>query len=175
MIKLHQFKRQWGIANPSPFCMKVETYLAYDGACVLGHRGSIAFERPQEETALHRRRGEGDPGLGFHHRLPQGELRKPARRRSVARAASRSASVAALMRREPAMARRASRWIDDRGWSVIKPAFFGALPPVLREAVPWLAQRRVKRMSCGCKAWAVTYPRRSIALASRISRRSPPA
>ena len=27
MITLHRFKPQWGIPNPSPLCMKVETYL----------------------------------------------------------------------------------------------------------------------------------------------------
>jgi hypothetical protein len=27
MIKLYQFNAAWGLPNPSPFCMKVETYL----------------------------------------------------------------------------------------------------------------------------------------------------
>ena len=31
MIKLHQFKDNLGVPNPSPFCMKVETYLRMAG------------------------------------------------------------------------------------------------------------------------------------------------
>ena len=31
MIKLYQFNPAWGLPNPSPFCMKVETYLRMVG------------------------------------------------------------------------------------------------------------------------------------------------
>ena len=36
----------------------------------------------------------------------------------------------------------ATRWADDRGWAVIKPAFFGALPPVVRDLVAKMVRKK---------------------------------
>ena len=176
MIRLHQFKRQWGIANPSPFCMKVETYLRMTGLAYEVIEEASPLNAPKKKAALHRRRGEGDPGLGFHHRLPQGELRKPPRRRSVARAASRSAPVAAFMRREPALARRVFA-LDRRlagGASSNRPSLAPCLPCC---GMPCPGSRNgASNACCGCKAWRRHRPAEIYAaLASRISRRSPPA
>jgi glutathione S-transferase len=38
----------------------------------------------------------------------------------------------------------ATRWVDERGWAVIQPAFFGKLPPVLGNAVAFLVRRKVQ-------------------------------
>jgi glutathione S-transferase len=35
-----------------------------------------------------------------------------------------------------------TRWADDRGWAVIKPAFFGALPPVVRDLVAGMVRKK---------------------------------
>jgi glutathione S-transferase len=41
----------------------------------------------------------------------------------------------------------ATRWADDRGWAVIRPAFFGAMPAPLRALVaPMVRRRTIKRL-----------------------------
>jgi glutathione S-transferase len=43
----------------------------------------------------------------------------------------------------------ATRWEDDRGWAVVGPAFFGALPLGLRQLVAPLVRRRTRGMLRG--------------------------
>jgi glutathione S-transferase len=43
----------------------------------------------------------------------------------------------------------ATRWADERGWAVIKPAFFGGFPPVLRDLVAGAIRRRTLGMLRG--------------------------
>jgi len=43
MIKLYQFHPAWGLPNPSPFCMKVETYLRMAGLPYEGVNGAVPF------------------------------------------------------------------------------------------------------------------------------------
>ena len=38
-----------------------------------------------------------------------------------------------------------SRWMEDRNLAVIKPLFFGGLPPFLRDLLPLFARSRVKK------------------------------
>ena len=45
MIKLYQFKPAWGLPNPSPFCMKVETYLRMAGLSYEVINGAAVFLR----------------------------------------------------------------------------------------------------------------------------------
>jgi glutathione S-transferase len=43
----------------------------------------------------------------------------------------------------------ATRWADERGWAVVKPAFFGGFPPVLRDVVAGAIRRRTLGMLRG--------------------------
>lgn len=42
-----------------------------------------------------------------------------------------------------------TRWADDRGWAVIKPAFFGALPPVVRDLVANMIRKKTLKSLIG--------------------------
>ena len=146
MIRLHQFKRQWGIANPSPFCMKVETYLRMT---------ELAYEVIEEGSPLNAPKkklpyiNDGEkviPDSGFIIDYLKASYGNPLDG-GLSRAQQAEAHLLRRLCEESLLWPVVySRWIDSSGWSVIKPAFFGAFPPVLRDAVPWLAQRRVKRM-----------------------------
>ena len=54
MIKLYQFKPAWGLPNPSPFCMKVETYLRMAGLSYGVINGAVAVQSAEEKITLHR-------------------------------------------------------------------------------------------------------------------------
>ncbi|MBB5019987.1 glutathione S-transferase [Chitinivorax tropicus] len=41
------------------------------------------------------------------------------------------------------------RWLDDRNWSWMRGLFFGKLPPVVRQLVQTLAQRKLRRDCVG--------------------------
>ncbi|MDB4988025.1 MAG: Glutathione S-transferase [Myxococcaceae bacterium] len=43
----------------------------------------------------------------------------------------------------------ATRWADERGWAVIKPAFFGALPPLVRDLVASMIRKKTLRSLIG--------------------------
>jgi glutathione S-transferase len=43
----------------------------------------------------------------------------------------------------------ATRWADERGWAVVKPAFFGGFPPGLRDLVAGAIRRRTLGMLRG--------------------------
>jgi len=49
MIKLYQFKPAWGLPNPSPFCMKVETYLRMAGLSYEVIHGAVPFKAPKKK------------------------------------------------------------------------------------------------------------------------------
>ena len=41
------------------------------------------------------------------------------------------------------------RWVDERGWRLTKPQFFGTLPPVVSDLVAGLARRKLRRDCLG--------------------------
>src|SRR5215467_2268822 len=49
MIKLYQFNPAWGLPNPSPFCMKVETYLRMVGLPYEVVNGAMPFKAPKKK------------------------------------------------------------------------------------------------------------------------------
>ena len=145
MIELLQFSRGPGLMNLSPFCMKVEVFLRLSG---LPHRCI------NDATPL---------------RTPKGKL--PVLRDGGTPVADSAAIVAYLQQRYAAQLPRALigpetpgllalrrlieehlyfamlwlRWIDRDGWAFTAPAFFGALPPGVRQVAPALVRRKIKR------------------------------
>jgi glutathione S-transferase len=143
MMRLHAFPDSWGL-NPSPFCLKVETYCRLAGIAFTSvpalpfqaPRRKLPFLEDGEEripdSALiieHLKRRFGDPLDGALD--------------------ARQAAIGHLLRRtcEESLyfVLVYSRWIDPLGWKVVKPAFFGSLPPLVRDAVPAIARNGVRR------------------------------
>ncbi len=143
MIDLYVFPDVWGI-NPSPFCLKVETYCRLAGVPFRAiptlpfraPRGKLPFIDDGKDRVpdsgliidhLKRRYGDVlDRDLDAAQRA-QGHL--------VRRSCEESFYFVLLY----------SRWIEPAGWKVIKPALFGSLPIPLRDAVAELARRSVRR------------------------------
>jgi glutathione S-transferase len=142
-ISLYVFPAPWGL-NPSPFCLKVETYcrlagISFESVPTLpfrSPRGKLPFMSDGTERLpdsgmiiddLKRRFGDPlDQDLNGEQRA-LGHL--------IRRCCEESLYFALLY----------ERWLDADGWRVIKPAFFGPLPFPLRDAVASLARRSVRR------------------------------
>ncbi len=139
MITLHQFAPCWDLPNASPFCMKVENYLRmanlpYQTVSVFnpakGPKGKLPYITDGANTVadssfildyLKATYGDGlDAHLG---------------------AAEPALALRRLMEEHLYWCAVYDRWAVDENWAITKPAFFGALPPVVRDLVATLARR----------------------------------
>lgn len=143
MLNLHQFPPAWGI-NPSPFCLKLEIffrlarveYRAVETLPFLAPKGKLPFitddgARIADSAAIidHMKAAHGidlDAGLSDAQRALAHLLR---------RTIEESLYFVLLY----------ARWIDEAGWAVARPAFFGAMPPGVRHTVPHLIRRGIAK------------------------------
>jgi len=143
MMQLHVAQAPWGL-NPSPFCLKVETYCKLANIPVVtvtssplrGPRGKLPFLTIDREAIpdsqliiQYFKRRFGDPldGNLTSEQMARGHL--------IRRTCEESLYFVLVY----------SRWIDPEGWAVIKRAFFGSLPLIARDIVPELIRRSVRR------------------------------
>jgi glutathione S-transferase len=144
VIKLHQFPRVWG-RNISPFTLKLETWLILAGVPFevvevinpwRGPKGKLPFiddggRRIGDSQMIieHLGRSRGidlDDGLDRLARADALAFRR-------------------LLEEHLYFIGVYSRWIDPEGWQVVKPAMFARLPPGLRQTLPEIARRKVRR------------------------------
>lgn len=143
MIELYQFRRAWGL-NPSPFCLKVETFcqlagipyksvptlpfkaprgklpfIVADGARIADFGHILAYLRGLSAETL-------DDGLDERQRATGHLLR---------RACEESLYFVVVY----------SRWIDEAGWMVAAPEFFRGVPPVLSALLKVRTRDKVRR------------------------------
>ncbi|HVJ53503.1 MAG TPA: glutathione S-transferase family protein [Aliidongia sp.] len=143
MLRLHVFAAPWGI-NPSPFCLKVETYCRLAGIpfeCVQAlpfraPKGKLPFITDGDATVAdsgriidHLKTRYGDP---LDAALDEEQR---ARGHLIRRCCEESLYFVLLD----------ARWIDPEGWRTVKPVFFGPLPPVLRDMIAMIARRGIRR------------------------------
>ncbi|MEJ2121872.1 MAG: glutathione S-transferase family protein [Alphaproteobacteria bacterium] len=148
-IVLHQPSPRLGVPNASPFCAKLETWLrmaeiphrvvpVFDPR--KGPKGKIPFAEIDGETigdsefiilTICERRGvDLDEGLS-------------AEERGVALALTR------MMEEHLYWVAVHARWLEPAPFAVLKKVFFGRMPPGLRQLVPIVYERRVRRMLQG--------------------------
>lgn len=139
------FPESFGARNPSPFCIKAEILMRMSG---LPHN----IER------------QADPGAGPLGKLPalrdgdrlmgDSELIRQylathyqvefdrflsAKQRAAAHAFAR------MLEERTYWTIVQSRWLDDRNWPTLRDAYFGGMPTPLKQIVPTLIRRRVRR------------------------------
>ena len=144
MIKLHQFAPAFGLPNASPFCMKVETYLRMAGLPYQLVNSGDVLRAPKGKLPVidddgtvvadssfiieHLKARYGDP-------LDSG-LTPPQRALALA--------LQHLFEDSLYWALLYTRWIEEPGWALTGPAFFGALPVPVRWVLPPLARRGIR-------------------------------
>jgi glutathione S-transferase len=146
MITLCQFTTEpvWGV-NPSPFCMKVETYLRLAGLPFRAE-ATLPFKAPKGKLPFiiesdGRRIPDSGHILAHLEATTGGRLdgglspEQRARGHLIRRTCEESLFFVALY----------GRWFDQPGWSILKPLMFGRMPPLLRWIVPALVRRGLRR------------------------------
>lgn len=145
MIRLHQFRPALGLPNASPFCMKVELYLRmagipYENVWELDPRKGPKGKMPWIEDGgrvvadsgyivEHLQRTHGDP---LDTGLAPGD-------KAVGLAIRR------MIEEHLYWTVLYFRWADEPGWTLTRNAFFGRLPPVVKQILPVLARRGMVR------------------------------
>jgi glutathione S-transferase len=148
MIRLHQLPSEgWGVANPSPFCLKVETYLRmvkapYEVCSTLDTRPAPKGKVPWIE--------EGSMKLGDSAHILEHLEKTYGLDNGMS---DRDRAIAHLVRRtlEESLYFKIvyTRWWDDAGWAKTKPLFFNAMPQPLRTIGPLVARPAIKKMLKG--------------------------
>ena len=147
-IKLHKFGEAWGIADPSPFCVKLESFLreagiAYEIVPFEGRRsfakapkGKLPFIEDEDGTTV------GDSALIIGRLSERRGIDMDAplddRERCVSFAFRR------MLDEHFYWVGVYSRWLDEPGWSVIRRLFFAGIPRPIRPFAVTLARRQVK-------------------------------
>lgn len=144
MIRLHQLPGEgWGVANPSPFCLKVETYLRmvkapYEVSSTLDTRPAPKGKLPWIEDSG---RKIADSGLILEHLERTYGLDRGM--------SDHDRAVAHLVRRTLEESLYFvivyTRWQDEAGWAKTKPLFFSSFPQPLRTIGPIVARRQILR------------------------------
>ncbi len=145
MIELLQFPPAFGLMNASPFCMKVEVFLRLAGLeyrCVdqalplKMPKGKLPVLRdgaeliPDSQAIVEHLQRRYAPQLAAALRGPEPGADLPLRR---------------MVEEHSYFALLWLRWIDDQGWALTRPAFFGELPPVVSAIAPPLVRRKIGR------------------------------
>lgn len=146
-VKLHTFGEAWGLADPSPFCLKVESFL---------RETKIAYETvPFDAKRSFARAPKGKlPYIEEEDGAPLADSGFIIEHLSRSRAIDLDASLDDHQRGVSVAFRRMldehfywvgvySRWFDEPGWSVIRQSFFAGISwPMRIFAIP-LARRRM--------------------------------
>jgi glutathione S-transferase len=144
MIELHEFAPVWGI-NPSPFCIKVETYLRLTG---LAFRPvvSVPMRAPKRKLPFIRDGGRAVADSGFiieylqqaHQlRLDEGLQREQRALGHLMRRTCEESLYFVLLY---------SRWIDDPGWMQIRQNFLAGMAGPLRVPLLQFIRRSTRQM-----------------------------
>ncbi|MBE9077809.1 glutathione S-transferase family protein [Romeria aff. gracilis LEGE 07310] len=145
MITLYQFEPALGVRNPSPFCLKLETYLRMaELPYEVAEEADVRKAPKKKLPYIH----DGDRTVadsGFildylkrtygdrldQHLSPQEQ--------------SVSLAFCRLMEEHLYWATLYSRWAEADNWAVIRQVYFSELPPILRKIVPAMVRRDVLR------------------------------
>ena len=143
-VTLWQMRPVWGLPNPSPFCMKVETWLRMTGIAYVAREiagppksksGKVPYiERPDGSLlsdssvileTLGRERGVTLDAFWNEQQRAHALL------------------VQRLFEEELYFIALYDRWVDEAGWAIARDAYFGHFPWPLRKLVVPLVRQKV--------------------------------
>jgi len=147
MIRLYQFGRAWGLPDPSPFCMKVVTYLQLAGIDFESIAGMNNLRRaPKGKLPYIEDAGQLIADSGFIIPYLQQKYGNPLSEPADARQRGALRAITRMLDEDLYFAIVYARWIDEHNWKThTLPKFFGKMPLPVRAVVPALIRRNLKK------------------------------
>jgi glutathione S-transferase len=144
MIELHQYPAVWGLPSLSPFCIKAEIYLRHheipyrvieERNPARGPKGKMPFIVDSTSTVA-------DSTFILQH------LEKT---RGISSVSSENYGVCTayqrLLEESLYFVLLYSRWVDPRGWAVLKSEFTPLFPPLLGAPILGIIRHQLKRQA----------------------------
>jgi len=144
MIYLHQFRPKFNIPNLSPFCLKVETWLKMAELDFEVRYGDDPSKGPLGKFPVIDDGGNlvPDSTMIIEYLQKKYHVDLDASLSNEEKAISHA--FQRMMEERLYWACVYNRWIDSN-WSMVKKGVFGKLPPIVRNIVPPLVQRKIRR------------------------------
>jgi len=143
MITLYHFGDAFGF-DPSPFCLKMETYLRLAGHPFQKKRGDLR-KSPKRQLPVIEDDGRIVADSRFIVEYLKAKYGDPLDGHLTAAEKANLHAWQRMCEESLYWTIVYSRWIDDGGWKVFAPLVFGFLPGPLRALIPPLVRRRVAR------------------------------
>jgi len=145
MIDLYQFHPALGLPNPSPFCMKVETFLRMTKLEYRLHNNADVRKAPKKKLPFIKDGEALIPDSGFilqylktKYELSIDDHLSPAQQAT-------GVALTRLLEDHLYWIVVSDRWLDDTTWLKLKKLFFASLPSFLRYFVPELIRKKIRR------------------------------
>ena len=144
MIELYQFRPKFGVPNLSPFCLKLEAWLKMTGITYQVHYLDDPRVAPLGKLPFIKHEGVelADSDCIIEYLTGQFDTQIDAWLSSQQKALAHSCQVMIEERLYWTLVYH--RWLGE-GWAQLKPAVFSVLPPIVRQIVPVLVQKQLKR------------------------------
>lgn len=145
-VTLHTFQGGWGVRSLSPFCLKADAMLTLAGVPMTPLEPSGP---PKTRSGKLPALDAGD-GVLIEGSDAIADWMRDARGIDLDQGLSPAQKALALMLRRTLeehlyFVMVKERWAEDRGFRMIKPAYFGHLPPVIRDLVPMMIRGGVAK------------------------------
>lgn len=144
MIELYQPETSFGLPNLSPFCAKVETYLRMAELEYEVKRG-IPPKGPKKKVPWIVDGSEKLADSSLIVRYLQERYLDPLDRNLTAHDRARGHAIQTMLEEHLYFVMLWQRWISDAGWRIVEPAFFGKIPPGVRQLLRLYIRRQFKR------------------------------
>lgn len=143
MIELYQFRPKFGVPNLSPFCLKLETWLKMAGLEYQVRHIDDPRKAPLGKLPYIK---DGslclaDSSIIIEHLETHYQINLDAHLSPEQKALSHACKV--MVEEHLYWSLVYHRWLGE-GWSQIKEAVFSVLPPLLRQLVPVMVQRKIR-------------------------------
>lgn len=145
MLKMVTFAPAFGVPTPTPFGLKLETYL---------RMAEIPFEVAHDSDPRKAPKGkipfiiDGDRTLGDSQLIIQYLIEKHGDKLDQALTEEQRGighAVRRMLEEGAYFVVVYARWIDDAGWPIVRERFFGKLPFPLRSIVPGMVRSSIKK------------------------------
>ncbi len=152
-LTLYKFGAQWGIADPSPFCVKLESFLRLNnidfefGDFDIKSTLNKAPKKKMPFIVFENGQNMGDSSLIIDHLAIKNNIDMDAPLSDEQRCASHA--FRRMLDDSFYFAAVYSRWVDDIGWNAIMPLFFGGIPGFIRPLISGKIRKGVIKMLHG--------------------------